>query len=120
MNGIQKTIKIFAVFLAVMIILSIIRIALFGLSFVTDFDFNISNNISGESFTEVYQDVQKIDIDTSSSNIIIKVGDQFKVDASNVKSSFSSKLNNGTLKIKDRKKLFYNNNSTKIIDWHGI
>lgn len=110
MNGFQKTIKVFAIVLAITIIFSIVRATLFGLSFVTDIGFE---SAAGKDFSEVYKNVESIDINIAASHIVIKSGDEFKVVANDVRSSFSSKLNNGTLKIKDNKKWFINNNSSK-------
>jgi hypothetical protein len=112
MNGFQKAIKVFAIFLAMMIILSIIRSVLFGLSIVTNFE--LESN-SGKEFSETYQDVEKIDIEISSAHITIKTGAEFKVVATNIKNDFSSKLNKRTLKISDNQKWFNNKNNTKII-----
>lgn len=113
MNGFQKTIKIFAILLAIMIIFSIVRAVTFGLSLVTDIGFEDNN---GKDFSEVYKDVESIDVKIASSNILIKSGDEFKVVANNVRSSFSSKLHDGTLKISDKKEWFINNhNAAEII-----
>ena len=114
MNGFQKVIKAFAIGLAIFIILNIAGGVLFGLSIVTNIGIG-EEKVVVDNFSEIYQGVKKIDIDAISSNIIIKQGNEFKVEASNLSNKFSSKLNNGVLNIKETKTWFWENNSSGII-----
>lgn len=108
MNGMQKVIKIFAICLAIFIILNIVRGILWGLFFFSNI--NGINKEPKATFSEIYSNVNKIDIDTISSDVIIKHGTEFRVDASNMENDFSSKNTNGTLKIKENKWWFWSNN----------
>lgn len=114
MNGIQKTIKVFAICLAIFIIINIIGGILGFLSIITNVRIG-NNKVVVESFSETYQNVNKIDINTISSNVIIKSGKEFKVEASNLKHNFSSKLRNGTIKIEEQKEWFMSNSNLGII-----
>jgi len=114
MTNLQKGIKYCAIAFGVFIIISIVS-ALLGvvgmISMITT-----GGSTSGESFTETYQDVHSIDIDISYSDILITTGEEFKVEATNISRSFSSKVKNDTLKIKEKKHWFWAGNSSgKII-----
>lgn len=112
MTGIQKVIKTFAICLAIFIISTVVLGILSGISLITNVFPYIGfgdNKIVVENFEEVYQDIEKIEIDSSVSNIIVQSGDEFRVEAHNLTNEFSSTVQNGTLKIKEDKKWFINN-----------
>ena len=108
MNGLQKVIKIFAICLAIFIIVNIFSAIVFGLSILINIFDNGEKNISGATFSESYKDITKIDIDVSTANVEIKAGTEFKVEASDIESEFSSKLDGKTLKIKEEEKWTWN------------
>lgn len=114
MNGVQKAIKIIAICLGIVIIINILGGILFGLSLVVNIGVN-TENVEVKTFEEKYDSVSKIDIDTVTSDIIIKSGNEFKVEANNMKNTFSSKAKNGTLKIDENQKWFNSNNLSGII-----
>ncbi len=109
MNEIQKIIKILAIILAIFIIVNIISAIMFGLSMFTNLGIR-DDKVVVENFSEIYKDIEQIDIDVLSSNIILKTGNEFKVEAHNLKNQFSSKQINGKLKIEERKRWFGGNN----------
>lgn len=109
MSSVQKIIKIFAIILSVFIILNIVSAIMFGLSMFANIGIR-NDKIEVESFSETYQNVNEIDIDAISSNIIIKTADKFRVEASNLKNQFSSKVINGKLKVEERKRWIFANN----------
>ncbi len=93
MNGFQSAIKIFAICLAVFIIINIFGWIIFGISFLShlgnsgdieEFGINIDTtddiNIN-ERFTETYQNVDQIDIDIAYAKLYIKKGNELKVEA---------------------------------------
>lgn len=117
MNAFQKVIKIFAICLAIFIIVNIISGILFGLSIITNIGFvdtNV-NSIEVENFSETYENIDKINIEVTTSNIVIKQGNEFKVEANNLSNKFSSKLENGNLKIKEGKMWLGNNDYSGLI-----
>ncbi|MCI9366382.1 MAG: hypothetical protein HFJ54_07745 [Clostridia bacterium] len=86
MNGFQSAIKIFAICLAIFIIVNIFGWIIFGVSFLAHFGDN--ENIENseiidvqESFSETYENVDRIDIDIAYSKLYIKVGNELKVEA---------------------------------------
>jgi len=105
MNEFQKIIKIFAVCLAIVIIVNIFGFIISGLSIITHI--GNANIVEGKSFTETYKDVQKINLDTASANIEIKIGDEFKVEI-DTKNKVTSRLNNGELKVEEKQRWFWN------------
>lgn len=127
MSGFQRTIKYiaigFAVFLAVMIVAGI-----------ANFIFAIVSAVSGGTgirsnktidFTQSFTGVSSIDIDNSTGKLIIKPGDEFKVEAEDVNEGFLAEVNNnGTLRISDDNSHFnflwfnfsgFNNPNSKIV-----
>lgn len=116
MNGFQQVIKIFAICLAVVIIVHIIGGILTFLSIITGVGFMATNDTTKvESFVETYKNIDKIDIDSVSSNIVIKSGNEFRVEANNLKNKFFSNEINGTLKIREEKAWFWNSNNQGLI-----
>lgn len=113
MNGIQKSIKILAICFAFFIIANIVSSIFFSLSFISSF--GQSNNKS-ESFSEVYDYIDEIDINLSASKLTIKEGTEFKVEAEKISNTFTSKLINNTLRIEENKKWFlHKHNAANII-----
>lgn len=109
MNNFQKVIKVFAICLAVFIIANICMLIFSGIAIFTHFDSN-SNNKSLKEFNEIYQNIEKIDIDIASYNIEIKSGNEFKVEAS-TKNDLICKQINGKLKIEESNGWFFINNN---------
>ena len=113
MNGIQKVIKILAICLGIIIIVNIFSACLYGLSFLTGIDYKEDKNLN--NFEEIYKNVEKIEINAIASNITIKSGNEFKVEAHNVEDNFSAQVNNKTLKIIEKQNIFNNNYKGHII-----
>jgi hypothetical protein len=104
MSAFQRTIKYiaiaFAVFLAVMIVAGIANFTFAIVSAVTG---GISNN-KGKTidFTDTFTGVTSLDIDNSTGKLIIKQGDEFKVEAEDVNDGFTAEVSSdGTLTISD-------------------
>ena len=129
MKPFQKVIKYgamaFAIYLAIMIISIIVFVitAIFGIGVGIE---TVSNNIGNSTdsrdvltYTQVYNDIESLDINLSKSKLEIKTGDSFKVEFVNVSKKLSTKLDNSgkELKIEDETlKLFENRNSnSKVI-----
>lgn len=129
MKPFQKVIKYgamaFAIYLAIMIISIIVFVitAIFGIGVGIE---TVSNNIGNSTdsrdvltYTQVYNDIESLDINLSKSKLEIKTGDSFKVEFLNVSKKLSTKLDNSgkELKIEDETlKLFENRNSnSKVI-----
>ena len=98
MNNFQKVIKILAICLAIFLIINICVLVFSGITLFTHLDSNNNNN--GKEFTQTYNNVKKIDIDILSSNIEIKPGQEFKVEA-NTESKLTCTQNNEILKIEE-------------------
>ena len=109
MSGVQKGIKIAAIVLAIFIICIIINaiLALVGSFAYAEGDV---------TFLESYNNISNIEIDLGTTNLEIKKGVEFKVEASNVTDKFKVKKRNNTLYIEeDSFWLFGNNNAGKVI-----
>ncbi|MCI9063594.1 MAG: DUF4097 domain-containing protein [Clostridia bacterium] len=107
MNGFQKVIKILAICFAIALIVNIFGVILSLVSFVIPMGNDDDSSL--KNFSEVYENVEKIDIDSTASNLTIKIGNEFKVEG-NTKGNIISKLNNGTLKVEEKTRWFWNNN----------
>ena len=105
MNKSQKIIKIFAICLAIAIIVNIFHGILYIFSSFIDLD--ISSEV--RNFEETYKDVENLKIITLALSVDIKVGEEFKVVGTKVKSEFSSKLVENTLIIEENNKSWINN-----------
>lgn len=103
MSTTHKIIKGFAIALAIFIITIIFTILFSILSFFANFNFITGKNVD---FNETYEDIKKIEIDIANSNIYIKEGNKFKVEATNVTSRFKSIQRKEILKITDDKNWF--------------
>lgn len=113
MNGFQKGVKFTAIFLSIIIIVNIFTGIMFALSIISKIGINkngLSFNVNYEetTFNEKYYDVDRLDIDVSAAVLTIKEGSEFEVNAKVDLNHFSSNLNNGTLKIKEKSNWFLN------------
>lgn len=108
MTGIQKVIKIFAICLASFIIVNIIGVILFALGIVINI--TEDSNRQRKNFTRVYQNIEKLEIDLESANIIIKEGTEWKVEAEKVNKNFTAIKDHETLKIKEKNKWSFRKN----------
>ena len=92
----HKITKIFAIALAVVIISLILNIV-----------FSIVINISGyntkNAYYNKYDNLTELKIDTSTSKVIIKEGDEFIVSVDNVTNKLKISENDGKLKVEDNK-----------------
>jgi len=102
MNGLQKIIKILAICFAIFLIVNIVGGILFGMSILTNIT-SKEDKQTVQTFSEIYKDVNKIDINSIGANLTIKAGDEFKVESNNIKNNFTSKIINGNLKIEEHK-----------------
>lgn len=114
MNGVQKVIKVFAICLAIFIIMNILGAILYGLSFIADVGFR-NDKIAVEHFEGNYKNATIIDIDCISSNLIIKTGNEVRVEANNLRNNLSSEEKNGVLKITESKTWGWSNNPSGVI-----
>ena len=110
MNQTQKIIKIGAIILAVIIIVNIFSLIISGLSWLINYDSN-----KDITFQENYYNIKEIEIDGLSSNIEIISGNQFKVEARNLKNKFTALEKNKKLSIEEEQKWFNKNNNGLII-----
>jgi|LSQX01.1.fsa_nt_gb DUF4097 and DUF4098 domain-containing protein YvlB len=97
MNTFQKVIKYiaiaFAIFLTVSILTGIVSVIL---SLLGAFSVNEKERID---FSNEYSDIEQIDINHKVGKLIIKPGDEFRVEASNVSKRFRAEAVKGTLVI---------------------
>lgn len=108
MTGVQKGIKIAAIVLAIFIICLIINsiLALIYSLAYTKGDIN---------FIQSYSNIDSIEIDLSATNLEIKQGPEFKIEASDVTDKFRVRERNGYLSIEeDGFWLFGNNNAGSV------
>ena len=113
MTTFQKIIKIFAIFLGVFIIVSIINVTLLTLGIISDVDL-IKNTDNNKEFNEIYIDINNIEIDIDSADITIKKGETLSVEGENLSSNFKSEKKNNKLKIEEEKKFWKTNTASKI------
>lgn len=104
MNTLQKTIKLFAILVAGLIIINVFSFAIRLIS-----SFIPSDNTNGKDYYETYQNVNSIYLELGISEIIIEKGNEFAVKATNIKNEFTSNFDNGTLKIEEKSKKFFSN-----------
>lgn len=108
MNGFQKIIKVFAICLAIFIILAIANGIVFGISCLSYiFDGN-SSEIITEYHSETFTNITKIDVDLKQTKLIIKNGEELKVELSNLRNEVTTKKKENTLKITEQKAWFMN------------
>lgn len=129
MNSFQKVIKYgaitFAVLLAITIISGITNAAVSIISLVDgDYMFNSKpKKVTSFDDRESFTDVESLDIDIASVNLVITEGDRFLVEANDISEDFEMKVTNrGTLVIRERKKgthflwFYFNVNSNYFSD----
>lgn len=117
MNGIQKVIKIFAICLAVFIIVNICGWIIGGITFIS----RIGENRDRDNYEEradekleyhqenISQNINEIDIDIRSAILTLETNkDEFSVQIDD-KSNFSVVEQNGKLKIREDSSWFWNN-----------
>lgn len=107
MNSFQSIVKIFAVCLAVFIIINIFGAIIFGVGALTSI-LDCRNKPShqetiSESYTETYQDVREIRIDLVASKLTIMPGEELKLEVNEADTNINSKVVNGTLKIEENR-----------------
>ena len=107
----QKIIKIFAIFLAVSIISSILSVII---SLFTDISSIFIDTRDLVTYSKEYSNIERIKIDNLNTFITIKEGSKFRVDAINVDKRLKVKLVNNTLKIEE-KRIGINNTDSKLI-----
>lgn len=108
MTTFQRVIKYFAIGLAFFIISVIVSSILGVFGFITMFtdDSDERENIS--SVIEESAQITSIDIDIASTNLEVRVGDEFKVEKQNTSKHTSIKTHGSTLKITDSSNVFWN------------
>ena len=109
MTGVQKGIKIDAIVIAIFIICIIINgiIMLIG---------SLGYSKGNVNYSEEYSNIRRIEIDLNTTNLEIKYGDKYSVEASNVTDKFKVRERNGNLYIEeDSFWLFGNNNAGKVV-----
>lgn len=114
MNGIQKTIKVIAICLAITIIVSIFSGVFYILSMLLDINVNLDRDIKTKNYSRTFNNVSSIEIDVTASSIEIKEGTEFKIDAKEVSTNFSAKLEDNTLEIEEDKLPFSKKNNGQI------
>lgn len=117
MNSFQRVIKYCAIAFAILLALGIMSFVInvvFGVVNFTSnrhFNFNFNNNgkkIETIDFNETFTDVKSLNIDNSTGELRIRVGDTFKVEAENVFEGFSAEVNgNGELTVSDNDSNFH-------------
>lgn len=116
MNSFQSIIKIFAVCLAVFIIINIFGAILFGAGVLTTMlgGDNIEHSHQAEiseNYTQTYSDVREIKIELVASRLTIKPGNELKVEVESSNTQVSSKVVNDTLRVVENKSWnFWRNN----------
>lgn len=132
MNGFQKVIKVFAICLAIFIIVNIFGWILGGIGFLVHIgDLNDNHNheeaglresaevskgiVTGEEWVE-WQDIDKIHIDLEGSKLIIRVGGDRLVVKRNNENNFRVDKNGDTLKIREKDGWFFNHNNLDTLD----
>jgi len=113
MNDIQKTIKFFAIFLAGVIIASILGGILWIISIFTDINLGNNNN-NDNPINQEYINITHIDLELSKSSVTIKQGEKFKVETIDTNDVIVKDANR-KLVIKEKKKWFFNNDRGEII-----
>lgn len=121
MREFQKIIKYvaiaFGLYLAITIISFIVGIVItistgiFGIQMITE-----QVNIEKVDVTQEFEKLSKLDLEINSSNLTIKTeGDKFKVETFQTPESMHIENKNGTLEIKDTKKLAFSNDAKIVI-----
>jgi len=106
MTNIQKVIKTIAICLAVILIVLIFNGILNVISWISNYSMTKKPNEGATTFKENYTEIQEIDIEATTSNIVIQSGKKFLVETKNLKSNFSSKVRNNILKVEEENSRF--------------
>ena len=115
MSEFQKIIKYFAIALAMFLIFFIISGISFGLSLVE----NIFNGNDSEVLEDVLElvemedNINVLDVSVTSSNILIKVGDTFKIDTDN--KYIDCKQDGKKIKVTEKKHSLFNSDNSKLV-----
>ena len=96
----DKVIKYIAIGLAAFIIINIVSGVLYLMSWITPQN---DNKTIVKHFEESYQNINEIEIETITADVLIVDGYELKVEANNLKNKLVSKNNNGELKIEELK-----------------
>ena len=107
----QKIIKIFAIFLAVSIISSILSIIISLFTGISSIFIDTRDLVT---YSKEYSNIERIKIDNINTFVTIKEGSSFRVDAINVDKRLKVKLVNNTLKIEE-KRIGINNTDSNLI-----
>ena len=107
----QKIIKIFAIFLAISIISSILSVIISLFTGISSIFIDTRDLVT---YSKEYSNIESIKIDNLNTFITIKEGSSFKVDAINVDKRLKVKLVNNTLKIEE-KRIGINNTDSNLI-----
>lgn len=121
MSSFQKVIKYcaiaFAILLVVMIISGIGSAAVSVVKLVSGDKISHNDSRNRVDFTENFTDVDSLNIDISTGEVVIKSGETFRVEAQNVTDNFKAEVSgNGTLNVNE------NGNSTHFLwfNWSGF
>lgn len=111
----QKIIKYLAASLAIFLTFTIISTIVSGIILIFNVFDNSTSNEEKEvlNILEVSKQLTELDIDVTSSNIIIKESDTFKIDTSNEYISYRE--DNDIIYITEKKHFMKDNSSTKLI-----
>lgn len=114
MSGLQKTIKYIAIAFAIYLTFNILYGIMYGISFMGSLFDNDKNDVTErlDNF-EINKNTLLLDIDVSSSSIIIKEGDSFRAESNN--KYINSKQDNNKLYITERKHNLLNNKDNELI-----
>ena len=110
MTPFQKVIKYGAIGFGVFLCINIISIMIFGVTILLGVTAGIdiinegqTSRLEGINYSEKYTNIESLDINVEVSKLTIKVSNEFKVEANNIHSDFYSKVENGTLRIKENR-----------------
>ncbi|MDD3303984.1 MAG: DUF4097 family beta strand repeat-containing protein [Clostridia bacterium] len=114
MNSVQRIIKYLAVAFAIFLTVNII----FGIVMAVTSIFSITSLVTHEeissekiTYSEVFTDINYLDIDVGISKLYIKQGNEFKVEAKDVTSKFKVNVVDGTLQVEEKTNKIFNVNS---------
>ncbi len=109
MTSLQKVIKYGAIAFGFYLVFVIISAIVFGISIIFGVSIGIdkykeisNTEYSVVSFDERFSNVNNLEIELSVSRLKIRKGEEFRVEASNINNEFYCKMNDDTLKIKDK------------------
>lgn len=115
MSQLQKVIKYGAIAFGIFLAIHIIGAIIFGVTILLGIttSFNKTENITTQTiaeFSENYEEISKLKIQTSIGKLTIKQSNQYRVEAANVSEEFVAEVKNGTLTIRDDKTLYWAQN----------